>query len=694
MKDNGTNDTFHLVVTGLNTSEPEVKLALKKPLDHESLDQYRLILVAYDGGFTVNSGSVSVIIEVEDINDNSPVFEQSVYHIEVSESAAIGSVLLTPTASDLDSGYNGRMNYRLSARGQGRDDFRIDDVTGQVSLARRLDCARQSVYTLGLVAIDQGVSPLSGFSLLTVHVIDVNNHAPVIELSSSHVILQVPPSGRDALFVAHVSVSDGDSGDNARVTCSVHDVTPSDDNIKYLSEASEVNGGDTSVTKNIEYSVQINDPLLSNTTLTTGRSFITSLTKRTNYTFNLVSLFDKDFKITAERMLLAETQPSHAVRPYLLLITCHDHGTPLSMTSTSTLSVSITSGPDTSTPLSKPSTGSGIPIIVFPTPENDTVRVPFEVFRIGQIIARIVASYSDGASTKPVVYELVDGNGSSYFRVDRTSGHVTVIRPIGAADPTASENSGDLILQLVVGASSIGDSQTSLSLATLVVVVVDRYSNASVLPHQHGSHSYDDVGLLIRLTSRTAWPKRVAVFVGIFVVVLGVVLSVVAYVILRRRSRDIEDNRRFRNKVTPSYHVAFEYTTATDASGSLCTLNNGAVVLNNDIRGSVNSLSGSSNNSNSAGSCLNFGSKNYSAGSLCCTSKLSTSHQMDHSPEATIVVTDSKAPSFLPDIVLFDNTPSLNVSIPLLMMSRNTSLFLYCADLPLIGQSINQSINQ
>jgi hypothetical protein len=67
---------------------------------------------------------------------------------------------------------------------------------------------------------------------------------------------------------------------------------------------------------------------------------------------------------------------------------------------------------------------------------------------------------------------------------------------------------------------------------------------------------------------------------------------------------------------------------------------------------------------------------------------------MDHSPEATIVVTDSKAPSFLPDIVLFDNTPSLNVSIPLLMMSRNTSLFLYCADLPLIGQSINQSINQ
>jgi len=669
MSDNETDDNFQLVVTGLNTSDPEVKLTLKRPLDRESRDHYRLMLLAYDGGFPVNSGSVTIIIDVEDVNDNSPMFEQSVYHVKVSESTAIGSVLLTPSASDADSGHNGRLKYRLSSRGQGRDDFRIDDVTGDVTLARRLDCARQSVYTLGLVAVDHGVSPLSGYSLFTVHVIDVNNHAPIIAISSGHVTLQAPTDGRDPIFVAHVSVSDDDVGDNAYVTCSVNDVTPSDSKKEYLLESSKLIGGDeTAIARSSRYSTSL--PPNSRPAFI-ERSRILSSTNRSKFAFNLVNLFDKEFKITAERSS-PETSPLYENDDqYNLLVTCHDHGTPSSMTSTAMMSVRFTSGQTALTASPRSSSGLDPPTIVFPTPDNNTICVPPDVFLVGQIVARVVASAGGSESSKSIAYELVDGNGSTYFQVDRTSGHLTVIRPIGEADSSTSERGDEVVLRLIVGASFVGDSPTALSLATLVIVVVDRHSNTSVLPdttHHHGRHSYDEVGLLIRLTSRTSWPKYVAVFVGSFIVVLVAILSFVSYVIFRRHSHDARAtaDRRFRNKMTSSYHVAFEFTTATDANGSLCTLNNGAVVLNS----SVHSLAGSSDNSTSAGSCLNFGLRN-SAGSLCCTSSPSSTsdHIDDNSPVAPVDVSDSMAPSALPDIVLFDTiTSSLEVSNGVLLI--------------------------
>lgn len=81
------------------------------PLDRESIDQYRLTLIALDGGDPPLSGSLLVTITVTDVNDNTPEFERISYSVRVPEDAATGTVVYRMSATDRDSGANGRIRY-------------------------------------------------------------------------------------------------------------------------------------------------------------------------------------------------------------------------------------------------------------------------------------------------------------------------------------------------------------------------------------------------------------------------------------------------------------------------------------------------------------------------------------------------------------------------------------------------------
>jgi len=45
-------------------------------------------VIAEDGGTPRRSGSITVDVIVTDVNDNSPQFDKSVYHVEITENAA------------------------------------------------------------------------------------------------------------------------------------------------------------------------------------------------------------------------------------------------------------------------------------------------------------------------------------------------------------------------------------------------------------------------------------------------------------------------------------------------------------------------------------------------------------------------------------------------------------------------------
>lgn len=76
-----------------SSSSSLLQLVLAEPLDRELVSQYHLTIVATDGGQPPLSATCSVVVVVSDVNDNDPIFQQSMYSVDVSENATEGQFI-------------------------------------------------------------------------------------------------------------------------------------------------------------------------------------------------------------------------------------------------------------------------------------------------------------------------------------------------------------------------------------------------------------------------------------------------------------------------------------------------------------------------------------------------------------------------------------------------------------------------
>ncbi|XP_035415487.1 protocadherin alpha-2-like [Cygnus atratus] len=201
-------------------------LVLKKSLDRESLAEHRLVLTASDGGRPSLTGTVELVVSVLDANDNAPQFNQSVYKVRLPENSAEGTLLAQVCATDPDEGSNSEVTYSASnfIPLSGRDLISVNAQTGEIRLVGPLDFEEVSVFDLRIEARDKGTPPLSGHCKVVVEVLDVNDNAPEVWVTS----LSVPVAEDASLgtVVALLSVSDRDSGSNGRVRCAVWPPSP------------------------------------------------------------------------------------------------------------------------------------------------------------------------------------------------------------------------------------------------------------------------------------------------------------------------------------------------------------------------------------------------------------------------------------------------------------------------------------
>lgn len=157
-------------------------LKLIGELDREEMANYTLIVIAKDKGQPPLSSTMEVTMVVLDVNDNTPSFSQNIYDIEIEESTFTGTDILQVFASDADEGTNGQIRFSIAA-GSGNSNFRIDSVTGAISVAKPLDRETQSSYSLVVQASDRGSSPRIDRATVNIVLLDVNDCAPVFELS-------------------------------------------------------------------------------------------------------------------------------------------------------------------------------------------------------------------------------------------------------------------------------------------------------------------------------------------------------------------------------------------------------------------------------------------------------------------------------------------------------------------------------
>ncbi|XP_074913236.1 protocadherin alpha-6-like [Buteo buteo] len=201
-------------------------LVLRKPLDRETMPEHRLVLSASDGGRPSLTGTTELVISVLDVNDNAPQFNQSVYKVQLPESAAEGTLVARVNATDPDLGIYGEVLYEIDTvvPPSASDVFSIDRNSGEIRLTGALDFETVTFYDLHVKARDKGSPPLSGHCTVLVEVLDVNDNAPEVWVTSLSV--PVPEDAAVGTVVALLSVSDRDSGANGRVRCAVWPAAP------------------------------------------------------------------------------------------------------------------------------------------------------------------------------------------------------------------------------------------------------------------------------------------------------------------------------------------------------------------------------------------------------------------------------------------------------------------------------------
>ncbi|XP_052430038.1 protocadherin beta-16-like isoform X9 [Carassius gibelio] len=159
------------------------------------------------------------ILNVEDINDNSPQFKESVIKFEIGESADKGSPYILEEAYDADIDRNSVQSYTL----QNNEHFRLNVLNrangrkyGELVLNKELDREQQKEVTLILTAVDGGTPPRSGTVAIHVTVLDANDNAPVFSQAVYKVSL--PENSPLDTVVVTVSATDADEGQNGDVT--------------------------------------------------------------------------------------------------------------------------------------------------------------------------------------------------------------------------------------------------------------------------------------------------------------------------------------------------------------------------------------------------------------------------------------------------------------------------------------------
>uniref|UniRef100_A0A336M3U9 CSON011722 protein n=1 Tax=Culicoides sonorensis TaxID=179676 RepID=A0A336M3U9_CULSO len=186
-------------------------------VDDPKLREFVFDIVATSQKNKSASSKARIVINLQDMNDNSPMFEKTSYGLEIAENTDIGTKIADIQATDRDSFKYGKIMYVL--RGFGAEYFKTNKDTGGVFVKKMLDYEMQKSYILTLVAIDGGGRESN--ANLYIEIMDTNDNAPQWEQREYIRTVREGATEFEPQFFVRATDIDGPTQGGGKITYSI-----------------------------------------------------------------------------------------------------------------------------------------------------------------------------------------------------------------------------------------------------------------------------------------------------------------------------------------------------------------------------------------------------------------------------------------------------------------------------------------
>ncbi|XP_060905083.1 protocadherin gamma-A11-like [Labrus mixtus] len=189
------------------------EVTLTGEIDYEVSLNYEINIQAKDPWGLV--GASKLMIELIDVNDNSPLIIMASFSGKISEDSTPGTVVALISVQDKDSGKNGQIHLNIDER----LPFKIkSSLRSYYTLVteQNLDREKLSKYNITLTATDEGSPALSSTKAVVLDVTDINDNAPAF--SQRVYNTQVMENNSPGVALVQIHATDPDQGQNARIS--------------------------------------------------------------------------------------------------------------------------------------------------------------------------------------------------------------------------------------------------------------------------------------------------------------------------------------------------------------------------------------------------------------------------------------------------------------------------------------------
>nr|XP_042696660.1 protocadherin gamma-A12-like [Chrysemys picta bellii] len=199
-------------------------LVTDRPLDRERVSDYNVAITATDRGTPNLASKITILVQLSDINDNAPIFNQTSYTLYITENNPSGASLCSLKANDPDWGENARVTYSITGtqiqEAPLSSSISINSETGALYALRSFDYEQFREIRFQVQAQDGGSPPLSSNVSVTLFILDQNDNSPHIlhpsfPTDGSTGVELAPRSSEPGYLVTKVVAVDADSGQNA-----------------------------------------------------------------------------------------------------------------------------------------------------------------------------------------------------------------------------------------------------------------------------------------------------------------------------------------------------------------------------------------------------------------------------------------------------------------------------------------------